>query len=274
MDFGIRGKVALVVGGSKGMGRGSAEALAAEGCIVGVVARDQAGIDEAVDQICTTGGQAIGISADMATPDGIRSAVQRLTDAVGSPDIVVSLVNDFNFGSFENSNAEKFAEVFQTFTLSQVALAHATIPAMREKRWGRFIHIGSLAGKEPRLKWDHIYHNTVRPSTVGFFRSLAQEVGKYGITVNVVGPGLIRTPSFEWFTSHNLGFTKEETAQWLAGEIGFPGSEGKMRLEIALERAGEMEEIGATVAFLASRQGGYITGEWIAVDGGEHAYTF
>jgi NAD(P)-dependent dehydrogenase (short-subunit alcohol dehydrogenase family) len=273
MDFGIRGKVALVVGGSKGMGRASAEALAAEGCIVAVVAREPNSIDEAVDRIKSNGGQAIGISADMATTDGIRAAVETITESAGAPDIVVSLANDFNFGSFDESTEEKYAEVFQTFTLSQVTLAHATIPAMRDKRWGRFIHIGSLAGKEPRLKWDHIYHNTVRPSTVGFFRTLAQEVGKYGITVNVVGPGLIRTPSFEWFTSKNLGFNEEQTRQWLAGEIGFPGAEGK-RLEIAMERAGEMEEFGATVAFLASRQGGYITGEWIAVDGGEHAYTF
>jgi NAD(P)-dependent dehydrogenase (short-subunit alcohol dehydrogenase family) len=274
MELGIAGKVAMVSGGSKGMGRAAAETLGREGCKVAVIAREQSGIDDAVASIARQGGQAIGISADMATAAGIAQAVGEVNDRLGAPDIVVSLNNDFNFGAFDDSRAEVYEEVFRTLTLSQVTLAQATIPEMRRKRWGRFIHIGSLAGKEAQFEIPHIYHNTIRPSTVGFLRTLAQEVGPYGVTVNALGPGLIKTPSFDYFTSHELGFTPEETVEWLAGRHPFPGSEGRKTVSIPLQRAGTMDEFGAVVAFLASNLGGYITGEWIAVDGGLHTFTF
>lgn len=274
MDLGIEGKVAIVSGGSKGMGRAAAEALGREGCKVAVVAREQAGIDDAVNAITQASGVAVGISADMATTEGIERAVRETTDQFGSPDIVVSLNNDFNFGAFDNSRVEVYEEVFRTLTLSQVTLAQATIPEMRRKRWGRFIHIGSLAAKEAQFEIPHIYHNTIRPSTIGFLRTLAQEVGPYGVTVNALGPGLIKTPSFDYFTANELGFTPQETAEWLAGRHPFPGSDGRKTVSIPLQRAGSMEEFGGVVAFLASNLGGYVTGEWIAVDGGLHAFTF
>lgn len=274
MDLGIAGKVALVSGGSKGMGRAAAEILGREGCRVGVVGREPAGIDEAVGAINGGGGTAIGISADMATEEGIAAAVEQTTAAFGSPDIVVGLNNDFNFAYFDESTDARFAEVFETLTLSQIRLARATVPAMRRKKWGRFIHVGSGVAKEAQFKHPHIYHNTVRPSTAAFLRSLAQEVGPDGVTVNVLGPGWIRTPSFDWYTANQLGFTPEETDRWLAGEKAYPHTENRKFLDVPLRRAGTMEEFGSVIAFLASVPGGYVTGEWIAVDGGQHAFTF
>ena len=120
----------------------------------------------------------------------------------------------------------------------------------------------------------HIYHNTVRPSTVAFLRSLAHEVAGDGVTVNAIGPGWIRTPQFEWYTSKHMGFTNEETREWLAGRLAFPHTDGKKFLDIPMQRAGRMEELGGLVAFLASDLGGYMTGHWFAVDGGRHAFTF
>src|SRR5690242_19593990 len=114
MDLGIAGKVALVSGGSKGMGRAAAETLAREGCKVAVIAREQSGIDQAVEAIMQQGGVAIGISADMATAAGIERAVQEVAERLSAPDIVVSLNNDFNFGSFDDARAEVYEEVFRT----------------------------------------------------------------------------------------------------------------------------------------------------------------
>lgn len=274
MDLGINGKVAFVGGGSKGMGRASARLLAADGCRVAIVAREQGAIDEAVAELRDAGSDAIGISADLATREGVYAAVEKATAAFGSPDIVVGLNNDVNFAYFDDADEETFEEVFRTLTVSQIHLARATIPAMRQKQWGRFIHIGSLVAKEPQLMHPHIYHNTVRPSTVAFLRSLAQEVAADNVTVNAIGPGWIRTPQFDWYTSEHMGFSEAETRDWLAGKLAFPGTDGKKFLDIPAKRAGRMEELGGLVAFLASQLGGYMTGHWFAVDGGRHAFTF
>ena len=274
MDLGIRDKVAFVSGGSKGMGRSVAGLLAAERCKVAVVAREEASIDEAVAAIRDNGGIAIGVSADLTSRDGVNRAVATVTEAFGSPDIVLGLTNDFNFAYFKDSTDEQFEEVFRSLTMSQVYLARATVPEMQRKKWGRYIHIGSIVAKEPQLMHPHIFHNTVRPSTAAFLRTLAHEVAADGVTVNVIGPGWIRTPSFEWYAQNRMGFTPDETDRWLAGELAFPGTGGKKMLDIPMKRAGRMEELGGVVAFLASEYGGYITGEWIAVDGGRHAFTF
>lgn len=274
MELGITGKVAFVAGGSKGMGKGIARILAAEGCHVAVVARGQEAIDETVEELRSSGGTAIGVSQDLATRTGVDAAVVQITYAYGEPDIVIGVNNDFNFAWFDDSEDEVFEEVFRNLTLSQIRLARATIPAMRRKKWGRFIHIGSIVAKEPQLMHPHIYHNTVRPSTVAFLRSLAHEVAADGVTVNAIGPGWIRTPSFEWYVSEKMGFTPEQTDEWLAGRLPFPHGNNDKFLDIPMKRAGTMEEFAGLVCLLASSLGGYITGQWIAVDGGRHSYTF
>lgn len=274
MDLQIKDKVAFVGGGSKGMGRAVAERLAAEGCKVAVVARGKDSIDEVVDHIRSLGGTAIGLSADLASRDDINAAVADVTHAFGSPDIVMGLNNDFNFAHFSNSVDELFEEAFKNLTMSQIYLARATVPQMQRKKWGRFIHIGSPVAKEVQLKHPHIYHNTVRPGTVAFLRTMANEVAADGVTVNAIGAGIIRTPSFDWYAEHELGFTPAQTDEWLAGKRAYPNTDGKKFLEIPTRRAGHPEEPAALVAFLASELGAYITGHWIAVDGGRHAFTF
>jgi NAD(P)-dependent dehydrogenase (short-subunit alcohol dehydrogenase family) len=274
MDLGIAGKVAFVGGGSKGMGLATARLLSADGCKVAIVAREPHSINQAVAELREKNALAIGVSADLATREGVNSAVAEVTAEFGSPDIVVGLNNDVNFAYFDDSVDEIYEEVFRNLTMSQIYLARATVPEMQRKKWGRFIHIGSLVAKEPQLMHPHIYHNTVRPSTVAFLRTLAHEVAGDGVTVNAIGPGWIRTPQFEWYTSVHMGFSDEQTAQWLAGELAFPHTGGKKVLDIPMRRAGRMEELGGVVAFLASDLGGYITGHWFAVDGGRHAFSF
>ena len=206
MDLGIAGKVAFVSGGSKGMGRSAAEILAAEGCKVAVVARAQGSIDEVVSEIRDQDGTALGVSADMATGDGIKAAVAAVTAEFGSPDIVVSLTNDFNFAYFDDSTEEQFEEVFRSLTLSHVRLARATMTEMRRKKWRRFIHIGSIVAKEAQFNHPHIYHDTVRPSTSAFLRSLAQEVAarwRYG---QCARPGLDQDPIVRKLHRHQYGF--------------------------------------------------------------------
>jgi 3-oxoacyl-[acyl-carrier protein] reductase len=274
MDLGIAGKVAFVAGGSKGMGRASAELLAQAGCPVAVVARGQADIDEVVKGIRDGGGKAIGFSADLATRDGVKAALAALEAEFGMPDIVVGQGHDMTLGGFDDVSDEAYEEAFRNFTMATVYLARATIPTMRERKWGRFIHIGSANGKEPQLSHPHIVHNSVRPSTVAFMRVLAQEVAADGITVNTVGPGLTITPTLMHYITEKMKITPEQGLDWLAGKEvpGIQGGQGAA--DVPMRRAGKAEEIGGVVAFLASQYAGYMTGVYIAVDGGRHHYAF
>lgn len=277
MDLGIADKVAFVAGGSKGIGFEAARQLAAEGCRVAVVARDRGGIDAALEQIRAAGGEAIGVSADLVDGQGVDAAVAEVTERLGQPDIVVGQTNDLTFGRFPDVPPAEFEKVFRIFTMAQVHLAYATVPAMRARKWGRYIHIGSTNGKEAQLTHPTLIHNTVRPSTVAFLRVMANEVAGDGVTVNVVAPGLTMTPTLKSYIANGLKLDPEGGRAWLRDEFpeGLPaphGVQGPPR--IPMKRAGEPEEAGSLVTYLASRQAGYITGMWIAVDGGKHAFTF
>ncbi|MBA3055663.1 MAG: SDR family oxidoreductase [Sphingomonadales bacterium] len=259
MDFRIRGRVAFVAGGSKGMGRDAALALGAEGCKVLVVAREQGAIDAVVAEIKAAGGEAAGISADLCTQDGVAKALDTCNSLWSMPDIVVSQTNDTQFGKALSMDPAILEDTFRVLTMSAVYLAQATIPAMQARKWGRFVHIGSIAAREPERHFPHAAANVARPATSGFLKTLASEVAADGVTVNTIAPGWTLTPSLEMFFGKS-GWTIDQGNEWLRKTIGVPAA-----------RAGTSEELGSTVAFLCSEQAGYITGTWIPVDGGNHA---
>jgi 3-oxoacyl-[acyl-carrier protein] reductase len=126
------------------MGRLAAEMLAAEGCRVAIVARTQTDIDEAVDAIVAKGGTAIGVAADITAADDVDRAVARVTDELGAPLIVIGQTK-FNLpGDFADiTDLEQYVASFRAYTMSQIYLLHAVLPAMQAARWGRFVHIGS-----------------------------------------------------------------------------------------------------------------------------------
>lgn len=257
MDLRIKGRVAFVAGGSQGMGLGTARILAAEGCRVAVVARDQGRIDRTVEELRAAGGEAIGVSADLATAAGVNAAVAAVRAAYGPPEIVVAQTNDLTSGRFFDLTDEDFVRVFQTFTVGFAALARAVIPDMQKGKWGRIVHIGSTVAKEPDRE-PHVCHNTIRPSTTNLIKSLADEFARDGITFNSIAPGYIMTDTMETFVRKNYG-ADEDVASWVARTRDIPA-----------ERHGTIEEVGATIAFLCSDLAGYTTGEWITIDGGWH----
>jgi 3-oxoacyl-[acyl-carrier protein] reductase len=257
MDLRIKDKIAFVAGGSQGMGLATAEILAAEGCRVAVVARNQGRIDHAVKRIRSAGGKAIGVSADLATSDGVASAVGAVRQAYGPPEIVVAQTNDLTSGYFFDLTDEDFRRVFQIFTVSFAILARAVIPDMRRVKWGRIVHIGSAVAKEPDRE-PHTLHNTIRSSTTNLIKSLADEFARDGITFNSIAPGYIMTDTMREFVRKNYG-ADEDTAEWV-----------KKTRDVPAERHGTPDEIGGTIAFLCSEFAGYITGECVFVDGGWH----
>jgi 3-oxoacyl-[acyl-carrier protein] reductase len=265
MDFGIAGKVALVVGGSKGIGLESARMLAAEGCRVAIVARTQKHIDRAVAGIVQDGGEATGVSADMTQQADIERAVAETSEAYGPPGIVITQADFHVRGFFEEiERYEDFVDSYRTYTMSQVYMLHAVLPAMKEAGWGRYIHIGSATAKEPQMNPPHTVANGTRPSTVGLLKSVADEYAKFGITINTIAPGWIATRTTKWYLETHEGLTDDEARRtWLIEKAGVPAG-----------RAGDPEEIASTIVYLCSQLAGYVSGHYIAVDGGHHRSAF
>jgi 3-oxoacyl-[acyl-carrier protein] reductase len=265
MDCGIEGRVALVVGGSKGIGLAAAKMLAAEGSSVAVVARTQRHIDAAVDAITEAGGQAIGVAADMSSQEGIESAVEQVSARLGPPVIVITQA-DFHVRGFfaEITRPEDYVDSYRTYTLSQVHMLHAVLPGMVAARWGRYVHIGSATAKEPQRNPPHTVANATRPSTVGLLKSVADEYAQFGITINTVAPGWIATKTTNHYLTKHEGLDEPEARrQWMIDTAGVPAA-----------RLGEPDEIASTIVYLCSHGAGYLTGHYIAVDGGHHRSAF
>lgn len=265
MNFQIENKVVFLAGGSKGIGRDVALQLAAEGCQVGVVARTMADIDQTVADIVAQGGTATGIQADITDKQGIHTALGQLRQQYGEPLIVIGQAKHNVPGDFlDIKNTDHYVDAFNAYTISQIHLLHAVLPAMKAAGWGRFIHIGSATAKEPQGYIHHAIANTARPSTVGMLKTVADEVAAWGITVNTVAPGWVATPNACAYIEKNVGLkTAAERQQWMQDVAGVPAA-----------RMGESAEVASLVTYLCSQQAGYITGKWMEVDGGQHRGMF
>ncbi|MBX6387753.1 MAG: SDR family oxidoreductase [Frankia sp.] len=265
MDLGVSGKVAFVTGGSRGMGRDVAHMLAAEGCRVAVVARTRSGIDEAVASIRDSGGAAVGVVADITRADDVRRALAEVRAVFGPPLIVIGQTK-FNIpGDFRDiEDTEQYVESFRSYTMSQVYLLREVLSDMQEAGWGRFVHIGSATAKEPVGNIHHVIANATRPSTIGLLKTVSDEYAQFGITVNTVAPGWIETQNAIDYLRTNVGLSTEaERRQWMRNNAQVPAA-----------RMGRPDEIASLVVYLCSEQAGYITGNWIEVDGGRHRSAF
>lgn len=259
MDLGLKGKVALVSGGSKGMGRATAEELAREGARVLVVARGQEAIDATVAAIRSAGGDAQGFSADLTDPRAVQGAVDACISHFGAePDIAVANVYGTARYDFGTATPDVFREGYELLVMSAVHLARAVIPGMKRKGWGRILTIGSFCVKKPHWHIPLIVDNVTRAAAVALSKSLSNELGRFGITVNTVAPGFIATDmAVAWMAE-------------MAREQGQDPAAAARALDatIPLGRQGRSEEIAAAAAFLCSARASYITGQLVMVDGG------
>jgi 3-oxoacyl-[acyl-carrier protein] reductase len=258
MDLGISGRIAFVSGGSRGLGRATARLLALEGARVVIAARTRAAVDDAVEAIRDEGGAAAGIAADMTTTGGVERAVRFAREAFGPPDIAIANVHSPRDGDFFEVREEDFHQAFQGLTISIALLARAVLPHMKEQRWGRFVNLGSGSAKEPPRELRHILGNTARASGVTLCKSLANEFGPFGVTVNSIGTGLFRTGFMEDFfdrvASENAVDRETAIDDWCR--------------TVPMRRPGRPEEMAALCAYLCSEWGGYVTGQMITIDGG------
>lgn len=258
MDLGIARKVALVFGGSKGIGLGCAHEFAREGCKTVIAARTQATIDTAVAEVRTAGGQVVGISADCTTRDGIASAVNAATGAFGAPDILIFNVDSGPKGAFLDVDDETFVAANNNNVMAFRWAVQAVFPHMRGQGWGRILTIGTNSVKAPHRKLPRAAQNTYRVGALALSKTLSAELGPFGITVNTLGTGAIATPQFRDV------FTKIAEAQGQTYEDHIAERVSAW----PVQRMGTPEDMAAAAAFLCSDRAGFITGQVLIVDGG------
>jgi 3-oxoacyl-[acyl-carrier protein] reductase len=257
MDLGIRGKVALVAAASRGLGRAIAFELAREGAKVVMCARTRHALEAArAEIVAETGAEIHAVVADVSVREQIAMLVTEATTTFGQVDILVTNAGGPPAGSFETHAWDTWERAVNLTLRSAVELTRAVLPGMRARRWGRVIHVTSIAVKQPV---DNLMlSNSVRSAVTGFARTLANEVAADGVTVNCVLPGYTRTERVEELADANAakeGLTRRDVL-------------ARFEREIPMKRLGEPDEFAAMATFLASERASYITGQSIVVDGG------
>lgn len=257
MDLGLEGRVALVCGSTRGLGRAVARALAAEGARVAVNGRQPDTVAQAVRELdADTGRAALGVPGDVSAPGEAGRMVEHVAHELGRLDILFCNAGGPPAAPFRDQPADAWQRALELNLLSTIHLARAAVPIMRKREWGRIICLASIAAKQPVPGL--ILSTTARAGVLGFAKSLSDEVAPDGITVNVVCPGYISTERVQELNTARAA-RERRTSEDIAREV--------VRT-IPVGRMGTPEELGATVAFLASERAGYITGAVLQVDGG------
>jgi len=258
MDLGIAGKVALVSGGSKGMGRATAEDLGREGCRVIVTARGKEAIDDTVKAITAAGGTAIGIPGDFTQKADIERVCAEGKAAFGPIDIAIFNVYGPTAGRYEDLTDAALDEAYNHMVKALHWMTSAVLPDMKAAGWGRLVTINSISSKEVHRTLPLFTANLSRVAAVSFNKTLSAEVGRHGITVNTVGPGGFLTDRYTTYMRKQAEERGEEYDEFVA----------MRREDVPVGRLGYPEEIAAVIAFLCSARASYVTGQFIVVDGG------
>ena len=257
MDLRLKGKVAVVTGGSLGIGRAVAEAFSAQGVRVAILARSREVLEQAARVIsASTGVEALAVPADVSDTGQVEAAIQAVVDHFGRLDILVNgaahpggLVRS----EIENADPEGLLEDINIKVVGYMRFAKAAAAHMRKGGFGRIINIGGLTGRGSKqlsgMRNVAIAHMT---------KTLSDQLGPSGITVNVIHPGVVETPHI-----HEL-YAKEAKLQGLTPQQ----VEANYAKATPIRRVLQVDEIADVVLFLASERAGAITGESIAVDGG------
>jgi 3-oxoacyl-[acyl-carrier protein] reductase len=245
MDLGLEGRVALVMGASKGIGRAIGAALAREGARVAVASRSAERIEAAAGEI---GSGVAPFVADAGDLERMAALPGEVAEALGPVDILVANTGGPPMGGALDHELPEWEDAYRTLVLGPRVLAEAVLPGMRERGWGRIVNVGSTSTEEPI---PHLgLSNAHRMAAVGFLKTLAREVAADGITANTVATGRFATDRL----AENAG--------------SIENAEEGARAEVPARRLGQPEEYGDLVAFLCSERAAYITGTVIPIDGG------
>ena len=254
MDLGLKGKVAAVTGGSRGLGFYSARAMAAEGARIAICARGEEGLGAAAEALRADGAaEVLTVSCDVGEEGGAAELIDAVRERYGALDVLVNNVGGNRRGRFEETSDQDWLDIIQLNVLSGFRTARLAIPMMRERGGGSIVFISSVFGREKGGPGLSIY-NTTKSALISAAGIMALELAPEGIRVNCVAPGSIQFPGGSW--DKRVKADPE-------------GMRAFVKANLPLGRFGRGEEVGDVVAFLSSERASLITGACVAVDGAQ-----
>ena len=256
MDLGLKGKTALVLGAGGGLGSAIAKTLAAEGAQIAVADINKEAAEKTVSDIRTDGGSAMALEWDLANLDAIGPNLAAIEKQLGSVDVLVNITGGPPPTPVSGQSADNWRKYFDSMVLSVIAISDAVLPKMREKKWGRIITSTSSGVVAPIANLG--LSNSLRMSLLGWSKTLAGEVGRDGVTVNVVLPGRVAT--------QRITFLDEQKAKREGKSVEDVSAASTASIPVG--RYGDPQEYADVVAFMASSRASYLTGSVIRVDGG------
>jgi len=253
MDLGISGKVALVTGGSRGLGRQSALALAGEGVNVAICGRTRYTLDRSVNEIEALGVSSIGVVADVSDASEVGLLHDQVVNGLGPIDILVNNVGGSRSRTdIVETSLEDFRGTFDLNLFGGYQLMKLAIPHMRSQTWGRIINVASIWGRE---YGGNISYMSAKAALIAATKHTAVALAKDGVLVNTIAPGSVLHAGGGWERFQNENSTE--------------AVEEFIEQNLPMGRFGWPEPVGDLVAFLASERAGLITGACIVVDGGQ-----
>jgi 3-oxoacyl-[acyl-carrier protein] reductase len=257
VDLGLKDRSVIVAASSDGIARSAAEKFAAEGARVAMCSRDEAKLKPAAAEIRERHqAQVLAEALDVTDPKAVEAFVQQVAREFGGVDVCVTNAGGPPAKMFFATTTEEWHRALELNFMSVIHMARAVLPWMQKKRWGRIVTITSMTVRQPVP--DLIYSNGARAGVLGLVKSLSNEFGKDGITVNNVGPGYTATERLKQLIakrSQDLGISPDDF-------------ESRLGRESPLQRIAQPEEVADAIVWLSSERASFITGQTLLVDGG------
>lgn len=244
-------KTAVVTGAARGIGAGVAVRLAADGFDVAVVDLDEGATAETVAAVKAQGRAALGVGLDVSDPDSVEAGVARIAEELGGPVVLVNNAGITRDNLLFKMSVEEWDQVMGVHLRGSFLMSRATQKFMVEQRWGRIVNLSSTSALGNRGQANY---STAKAGLQGFTRTLAVELGPFGVTVNAIAPGFIATAMTE-ATAHRLG-------------MDFAAFQEQAAAHIPVRRVGEPADIAQAVSFFVDERSGFVNGQILYVSGG------